>query len=47
MAVALASKFFLELSLWQRIALPVLGCLLFIAALLLHPSKRRNEGGKP
>ena len=45
-AVALASKFFLDLRPELRIALPILGCLFFMAAYFLCPTKRRDEGGR-
>lgn len=38
-AVALASKFFLELPWWLRVLLPLLGLLLFVIAFFLYPRK--------
>ncbi len=40
-AVALASKFFFELSVPLRILLPILGVILFIVAFIMHPGGKK------
>ena len=41
-AVALASKLFLELPRWLRVALPVVGVLFFVVAFFLYPKKAKE-----
>ena len=41
-AVALASKLFVELTLWLRISLPIAGVSFFILAILLLPKGGRK-----
>ena len=36
-AVALASKFFIDLRTWLRVLMPSIGLFFFIAAFLIHP----------